>query len=113
MVWLVLALVTAGLLLRRALVKRRTASVDDLLNGDQTDSAAHEGTMSKHVTADEGIQVVCVAVTAARQDWRSLATGRRYDVLSLNGLRNAQPGSKGLAVMTKRGWRIYQTQDDA
>ena len=110
MVWVVISLVGVVVVLRRALVKRRSASVDALL---EPIDEADKGTTPRHLTADEGIRVVCVAVTAARQDWRSLATGRRYDVLSLNGLKNAQPGDKGLAVMTKRGWRIYQPRDNA
>lgn len=60
---------------------------------------------TQHVPT-EAIQVVCVAVTPARQDWRSLTTGRRYDVLSLNGVRGAKPGDRGMAFMTRRGWQV-------
>ena len=52
------------------------------------------------------IEVVCKVVTPARQEWVSLKTGRLYDVLSVNGLANAQPGDRGRVVLTGTHWRI-------
>ena len=51
-------------------------------------------------------EVVCVLVTDTRQEWKSLTTGRRYDVVRENGLPYAKEGDKGVIIMTERGWRV-------
>ena len=61
-------------------------------------------------TAD-GIAVVCKQVTPLRQEWVSVRTGRLYDVLSPNGLPDAQPGDRGEAVLEGSSYRIRRSPE--
>ena len=56
-------------------------------------------------------EVKCITVTPTRQEWRSLKTRRRYDVLSSNGIANASVGDKGVVVKVGSGWRILSPDD--
>lgn len=55
---------------------------------------------------DGGIEVVCKQVTAERQEWVSVKTGRLYDVLTPNGLPDAKPGDFARGVTTSTGYKI-------
>ena len=56
-------------------------------------------------------EVKCITVTPRRQEWRSLKTRRRYDVLSANGIAGAKKGDTGLVIKVGSGWRVIP-QDD-
>ncbi len=50
----------------------------------------------RHTPRDgAGIAVVCKQVTAERQEWVSVKTGRLFDVLSPDGPSGAKPGDPG------------------
>ena len=55
------------------------------------------------VRDDGGIAVVCKQVTAERQEWASVKTGRLFDVLSPDGPPGAKPGDPGEVIV--RGTR--------
>lgn len=57
---------------------------------------------------DGGIEVVCKQVTAERQEWVSVRTGRLYDVLAPNGPADAKPGDHAFVVPTPSGYRIAE-----
>ncbi len=52
------------------------------------------------------MQVVCKRVTAERQEWVSLKTGRLFEVLTPNGPPGAKPGDPGEVVSSSDGYRI-------
>lgn len=56
-------------------------------------------------------EVKCVTVTQQRQEWRSIKTGRRYDVLSANGVAGAKKGDRGLVIKMGSGWRVIAEDD--
>jgi len=71
-------------------------------------------TRTEHETErTTSIEVVCKAVTPERQEWVSSKTGRLYDVLSRHGPPDAQPGDKGVVVLTPSGWRIERSKGGA
>lgn len=53
-----------------------------------------------------GMQVVCKRVTAERQEWVSVKTGRIFEVLAKNGPPDAKPGDLGEVVSSPAGYRI-------
>ncbi len=53
-----------------------------------------------------GTEVVCKQVTAERQEWASVRTGRLYDVLSANGPVGAKPGDRAYVVTTPTGYSV-------
>lgn len=76
-------------------------------------SAAEGGfgpvTAAKPRTPREGgVEVVCKQVTAERQEWVSVRTGRLYDVLAPNGPADAKPGDRAYVVTTPTGYQISE-----
>lgn len=55
-----------------------------------------------------GVEVVCKQVTAERQEWVSVRTGRLYDVLAPNGPADAKPGDRAYVVTTPSGYRVSE-----
>ena len=53
-----------------------------------------------------GMQVVCKRVTAERQEWVSVKTGRIFEVLAKNGPPGAKPGDLGEVLSSPAGYRI-------
>lgn len=54
------------------------------------------------------IKVVCVKATPLRQEWKSLRTGRLFDVVARAGVPDAEVGDEGFIAMTDEGWRIVE-----
>ena len=60
-----------------------------------------------------GMRVICKRVTAQRQEWVSVKTGRIFEVLTKNGPPGARPGDPGEVVSSSMGYRIVpRTQSD-
>lgn len=57
-----------------------------------------------------GVEVVCKQVTAERQEWVSVRTGRLYDVLAPNGPADAEPGDRAYVVTTPTGYSVSKAE---
>ena len=57
-----------------------------------------------------GVEVVCKQVTAERQEWVSVRTGRLYDVLAPNGPVDAKPGDRAYVVTTSSGYLVSKKE---
>ena len=78
------------------------------LLGPTRDGPTATPTWRSQTRRDGGIEVVCKQVTAERQEWVSVRTGRLYDVLAPNGPVDAQPGDHAYVVPTPTGYRIAE-----
>lgn len=80
----------------------------------RTDGGFGPVTAARPQTPREGgVEVVCKQVTAERQEWVSVRTGRLYDVLSASGPPGARPGDHGYVVPTPSGYRISAAETES
>ena len=51
-------------------------------------------------------EVICLTVTPQRQEWRSVKTGRRFDVLTNRGVTGAEPGDRAEVVLVEGSYLV-------
>ena len=67
-------------------------------------------TATSRTPREGGVEVVCKQVTAERQEWVSVRTGRLYDVLAPNGPADAEPGDRAYVVTTPTGYSVSKAE---
>ena len=67
-------------------------------------------TPTSRTPREGGVEVVCKQVTAERQEWVSVRTGRLYDVLAPNGPADAKPGDRAYVVTTPTGYSVSKAE---